>query len=127
MLRIGRILISVAAAAGIGLTLAASAEAQVLYGSMVGAVEDAVSGVVPKAAVTLTNTGTSQARETSTDDQGRYSFVNLLPGQYGLKVVAHGFRPAVFTGLAIAANVVTRQDVRLEVGSLTESVTVSAA
>ncbi|MDE3164601.1 MAG: carboxypeptidase regulatory-like domain-containing protein, partial [Acidobacteriota bacterium] len=103
------------------------ASGQVLYGSMVGTIEDSAGAVVPNVGVTLTNNGTGAVRDVKGDEQGRYTFVNVLPGTYTLKVVAGGFRPSIVAGLDISANVVTRQDVRLEVGAITESVTVNAS
>ena len=47
--------------------LVQSADAQVLYGSLVGTVADQSGAVVPQATLTLTNTATGQVRETTTD------------------------------------------------------------
>src|SRR5713226_9941667 len=66
--------------------------AQVLYGSVVGTVEDQSGAVVPNATVTMTNKQTGVTRETTSDAGGRYSVVNVLPGGYELKVTATGFR-----------------------------------
>ena len=102
------------------------AVAQILYGSILGTVGDPSGGVVPNANLTLTNVGTDQKLTAAADEQGRYTLVNVMPGQYTLRVSAAGFRPAVYTGIEISANVVTRQDVKLEVGAVTESVTINA-
>lgn len=103
------------------------ANAQVLYGSVIGTVEDASGGLVPGATVTLTNRGTGATRETTTDDAGRYSLLNVLPGIYELRVTAQGFRTLTKTDIEVTINTVSRQDARLEVGQLAEQVTVSAA
>ncbi len=103
------------------------AAAQVLYGSAVGKVEDQSDAAVPDAVVSLVNKATDQTRETKTDADGRYSLVNLLPGSYELSVAASGFRKFVRTGVEVTINTVARVDVRLEVGQLTEQVTVSAS
>ena len=102
------------------------AGAQILYGSILGTIGDPSGGVVPNASVTLTNIGTDQKLTAAADEQGRYTLVNVMPGQYTLRVSAAGFRPAVYNGIEISANVVTRQDVKLEVGAVTESVTINA-
>jgi hypothetical protein len=104
-----------------------SAHAQVLYGTLVGTVHDAAGAVVPSAEVTVTNTGTSQSLTSQTNDSGGYTFSNLIAGSYDLKVSAKGFRPLVRRSIAITVNVVRREDVALEVGQVTESVTVQAA
>jgi hypothetical protein len=69
---------------------AAPIQAQVLYGSIVGAVEDPSGASVPGATVTITNTQTAATRESKADDQGRYTLISLLPGTYSLAVSAPG-------------------------------------
>ncbi|MEK7409389.1 MAG: carboxypeptidase-like regulatory domain-containing protein, partial [Acidobacteriota bacterium] len=68
--------------------LAQPAEAQVLYGSIMGTVEDQSAALVPKAAVTITSKATGLTRETTTDEAGRYSMLNVVPGSYDLKIAA---------------------------------------
>lgn len=102
------------------------ASAQVLYGSVVGTVTDQSDAVVPNATVTLTSKGTGITRNGSTDDGGRYSFVNVLPGQYDIKVSAKGFRTFSQSDLEVSPNVVARSDFKLEVGQVTETVSVQA-
>jgi hypothetical protein len=76
--------------------------------------------------VSITNAGTGQSRETSTDDEGRYSFQNVQAGNYELKVGATGFRTLSRTGITISINTVTRVPVELELGQVAEQVTVEA-
>ncbi|MFN0105079.1 MAG: TonB-dependent receptor domain-containing protein, partial [Bryobacteraceae bacterium] len=102
-------------------------QAQVLYGSIVGTVEDPSGAIIPGAAVTLTNTETAAAREGKADEQGRYTFVSLLPGTYNMAVTAAGFRSLTRTGIPVTINNVTRVESRLEVGQISEKVTVSAS
>ena len=63
---------------------AVSASTQTLYGSIVGLVKDAQGAVVPGATVTIVGKQTNLTRESITDAQGNYSFVNVLPGPYDL-------------------------------------------
>lgn len=116
-----------ALAAAFLLALPQPGSGQVLYGSIVGTVEDPSGAVVPNAALTLTNTDTGATREIKADEQGRYSAVSLLPGTYNLKVTASGFRTLNRTGIPVTINNVTRVEARLEVGQLAENVTVSAS
>jgi len=102
------------------------ANAQTLYGSLVGSVQDQSGAAVPGVAVTISNRGTGQTFETKTDESGRYDVVNLAPGAYDLKVVGTGFRAFAKTGINVSANTVARQDVQLELGSMTEQITVQA-
>ena len=103
------------------------ARAQVFYGSIVGTVTDASGAVVQTATVAITNTQTGQARETVTDDTGRYSIPNVQPGGWDLKVTKTGFRTFTQTGIVVSINIVSRVDLSLEVGAVTEAVTVAAS
>jgi hypothetical protein len=102
------------------------AQAQVLYGSIVGNVTDPSGASVTKASVTVTNTATGLARNATVDDTGYYSIANLPQGAYDLSVSAAGFKPLTQKGVSVSINTVTRADLNLEVGALTESVTVQA-
>lgn len=108
------------------LTLAVPASAQVLYGSLMGTVLDSGGAVVPGAKVSVRNTGTSQELVTQTDSVGNYTFNNLVSGSYDLTFTANGFRPLTKRALPITINVVRREDATLEVGAVTESVTINA-
>ncbi|HTS64830.1 MAG TPA: TonB-dependent receptor [Candidatus Acidoferrales bacterium] len=102
------------------------ASAQVLYGSVVGTVTDQSDAVVPTATVTLTSKGTGLSKEAQTDSGGRYSLVNVLPGRYDIKVTAKGFRAFSLNDFEVSPNVIGRADVKLEVGQLTETISVEA-
>jgi hypothetical protein len=102
------------------------ANAQVLYGSVVGTVADQSDAVVPNAAVTITNKETGLTRSATTDEGGRYSFVNVLPGRYDVKVVVTGFRTMTQNALEVNPNTVGRADFKMEVGQLTEAISVEA-
>ena len=105
----------------------ASAAAQLLYGSLVGSVLDSQGAVVPGAKVTIVNTDTNLTRETTTDAQGAYSFANVLAGPYDVKVAIEGFRETVRTGVPVTTGQISRVDLALQVGALSESVTVRSA
>ena len=79
-----------AAMLAFAVAVSSPAYAQTLYGSMVGTVLDQSGASVPNVSITITNKGTNQAVETKTDEAGRFSVPNLLPGTYDLK--ADGFR-----------------------------------
>src|SRR5687767_5216173 len=83
------------------------AAAQVLYGSIVGAIDDQTGSSVPKATITITNKGTGLTRSVEADDQGRFSLLNVPAGSYDLKVTAPGFRTVSKTNVEVAINTVT--------------------
>ncbi len=100
--------------------------AQVLYGSVVGVVTDPSGSAIPNAEITLTNRGTGQTHDEKSDEAGRYNLVNLAPGNYDLKITANGFRTYTRTDVVVTANTVDRADVKMEVGTLSEQVTVQS-
>jgi hypothetical protein len=106
---------------------AVPAEAQLLYGGLVGVVIDAHGAVVPGAGVTIRNTETNLTRETTTDAQGAYSFANVQAGPYDVRVGLQGFREAVRSRVPVTVGQISRVDLTLEVGALSESITVQSA
>jgi len=104
-----------------------SAEAQVLYGSMIGSVSDASGGVIPAAQVTITNKGTGASSQTETGPDGIYRFTNVLAGVYDLSVTASGFRTFTQSDVPVTVNTVQRIDVAMQVGQVTETITVEGA
>ena len=116
---------------GIGLALVAAAtmpaEAQLLYGGLVGNVVDAQGAVVPGASVTIVNTDTNLKREMTTDAQGGYSFTNIQAGPYDVRVVLTGFKEIVRTRVPVTVGQISRVDLTLAVGAVSEVVTVQSA
>ena len=100
---------------------------QVLYGSVTGTVTDQSGAGVPKAHIILTNRATSATREADADENGHYLVTDLPPGGYDLKVTASGFKPLTQTNLTVAANTVMNGDAKLQVGAISEQVTVEAS
>ena len=100
--------------------------AQVLYGSVVGIVEDPTGGVIPNATVTMTNKGTAQVFEDKADGGGRYTFSSVAPGLYDLKITSQGFKSQSRTGVNVTANTVTRVDVKMDIGAVSDQVSVAA-
>jgi hypothetical protein len=100
------------------------AAAQVLYGSLVGNVTDETRGALPGATITLSNKETGATRETHSDSTGAYRFPAVQPGTYKVTVKIDGFRTFERPDVAVTLNSVARVDVALQVGQLSESVTV---
>jgi hypothetical protein len=95
-------------------------------GSITGIVTDATGSVVPGANVTATNEDTGVQATVQTDGAGFYNFPNLAVGNYDLTVEQHGFKTYTKTGIRIDANTVFRVDVKLQLGEVTEKVTVQS-
>ncbi|MEK7407869.1 MAG: TonB-dependent receptor [Acidobacteriota bacterium] len=109
-----------------GVLLCESAAAQVLYGTIVGSVRDPSGGAVPGATIKITSGATGATRDIQSNELGLYTFSNVLAGSYSLEVTARGFRAFTEKGVAVTINTVTRVDVSLQVGEVTETVTVSS-
>ena len=101
-------------------------QAQILYGSIIGVVKDAQGGAVPGATVTVVNKETNLTRDAVTDAEGRYIVTNVLAGPYDVKVSLQGFKEAVRTDVPVTIGQIARVDVTLEVGSVSESITVAS-
>lgn len=93
---------------------------------MVGNVTDSTGAAVPGAKVTLTNLGTNEPRTALTDGGGNYTFVNLLPGNYGIAVEKEGFKKLSRQPIEIQVNSAIRVDAPLELGDSRQMVDVTA-
>jgi len=91
-----------------------------------GIVKDPQGNVVSGATVTLTNVGTTTSRTTTTGDFGAYAFEFVPVGDYKIEVEAKGFKKAVVTDVHALVAKPTPVDVQLEIGSLSETVTVAS-
>jgi hypothetical protein len=112
---------------GLMLLLEASRlQAQVLYGTIVGTVTDQSGAVVPNADVSAMNPQTGETRDVKSDNAGRYTIGNVVPGTYDVRVTAPGFQQVTTKGVAATINTVTRVDVQMQLGSQTQEVNVSA-
>ncbi|HWQ34632.1 MAG TPA: TonB-dependent receptor [Blastocatellia bacterium] len=116
----------------VGLLLAALAfvaipgQAQVLYGSITGNITDSGGAAVPGATVTITHKETGQSREGVTDASGSYDFPTVLAGTYSVRVSKAGFKTITKDNVTVTLNNVTRADISIEVGQVTESVIITA-
>ena len=81
---------------------------------------------VPGATVTITHMETNQSRETTTNETGGYNFPNVAAGTYRVEVTLPGFQTFRAQEIAVRLNAAVRVDARLAVGTLQESVLVSA-
>ena len=94
--------------------------------SLSGTVGDSSGSVIPGASVLLTNTNTRLEFQTTTDGNGAYLFARLPVGNYNLRVESDGFNTYIQSGISLSVNQTATQNVQLEVGLVSEQVTVSA-
>ena len=102
-------------------------QGQSYQGGLRGAVTDPAGAVVPGAEVTLVNEQTNVGRTTLSNESGEYVFSFVPPGTYKLKVTLAGFKTYERPGINIGTQQFITLDVRLEVGAVSEQITVSAS
>jgi hypothetical protein len=96
-------------------------------GELTGTVSDPSGATISGAQVSLTNAGTGFSREMTTTAGGVYRFTALpVVGAYALKVEHDGFRSAKIADIVVSVGTTATVDVRLEVGAISDSVTVEA-
>lgn len=100
-------------------------QGQSTYGAISGDVLDSSGAAVPGASVTLTNVGTSEKRTQTTGGDGLYSFPNLIPGNYRVEAKKEGFKTFVRDQIIVQVQQSIKIDATMQVGTVTESVTVS--
>src|SRR6478735_3790377 len=92
--------------------------------TMVGAVSVAIGSVVPGAKVTVTNKDALFVFNSVTTPEGTWYIPNLNPGNYHLRIEAAGFKAYVQDGISLRTAEQPRIDVKLEIGSVAESIMV---
>ena len=106
--------------------LAANAAAQGTNAAITGIVTDEQGGVLPGVTVTVRNVDTGTVRTVVTEADGQYRAPALLPGRYDITAELAGFTTVSATGITLATSQEVRQNLRLTVATLQESVTVTA-
>jgi hypothetical protein len=99
---------------------------QIVSGSIVGTVADASGGTIPGVKVTATNEETNLTRETLTNDSGYFAIPSLPPGRYRVAASQPGFKSAQVSGIELLIDQTVRVDLKLEVGNITDQITISA-
>ena len=98
--------------------------AQTFYGSIVGRVSDKTGAVISGASVRLTSLKTTETYTNTTDGNGSYRFVNLVPGSYRLEIESTGFNRFKQEPVDVRVDTVVFLDVSLALGYMREIVDV---
>src|SRR5262245_52830864 len=99
---------------------------QDIRGTISGTVTDAQGAQVVDAVVVVKNSDTNVSTTLSTNSSGFYEAPLLTPGPYQVTIEAHGFKKVNRPNLVLAMRAQLKIDVQLEVGAVTESVTITA-
>ena len=107
------------------LACCAPSPAQFQFGSVVGLIKDASQAPVPGATIEIRSQSTNVARQATASPAGEYNFVSLPPDKYTMTVKHPGFRDTT-RALELSVGQRLEADIILEVGGVTEAVTVKA-
>ena len=107
--------------------LISTALAQSTNQAVLGLVSDSTGAVIQGAKVTLTNADTNVTQTVTTNETGNYSFPLIQVGNYDLRVEMAGFKTESVRNIRVETAAQVRQDIKLDVGNITESVEVSAS
>ncbi len=99
---------------------------QTTNGSIEGMVTDPTGAAVPGATVTARNVDTGLSVSVKATDAGLYSIANLPPGTYSVVADSSGFKKYEQTGVTVSTATATHLDIKLTLGSVSETVTVAA-
>src|SRR6185436_4096557 len=106
--------------------LISGAFAQSTGGRIIGRVSDSTGAVVTGARVKLVNDATHMGRDTATDQNGDYTFVEVAPGNYHVEYTLQGFKREVRTSVVVLVNQVLTLNATLQAGGTEEVVQVSS-
>jgi hypothetical protein len=90
-----------------------------------GTLQDSTGAIVPNAAVRASSVDSGQTWNTISNEAGIYTLPSLPPGGYTLSVEANGFKRLVTNAITLEINQVARVDLKLEVGAVAETLSVS--
>jgi hypothetical protein len=102
-----------------------SVSAQAIYGSIYGQVTDSSGAVVAKATVTVKDVDKGTSVQATSSSIGEYAVEHLIPDSYDITVTAPGFKGTENKGIRVSADTSAKVDLKLDVGSTQETVTVT--
>src|SRR5215472_9845685 len=101
--------------------------AQVTSGTILGTVTDSSNSSVPNAKIRITNSGTNISNDIKSNQDGNYELPYLIAGEYEVTVEVSGFKTFHQTKIILNTGEKYRVDVKLEVGTQSQTVTVAAS
>ena len=104
----------------------ASAQSQITTGVIQGTVTDPAGALVPGANVEAKNLETNQVKTSSTDEDGRFSFLQLPSGRYTLTITKQGFATLVQQDFPLTVGQTISLNLEMKVSGLSEVVTITS-
>lgn len=99
---------------------------QMYFGGIVGTVTDPTGAAIPGASITVQNTGTRATFRTTTNAEGEYQILHLVPGVYSVSSEMKGFKKTLVSDVTVLVSSTTTANLRMTVGAVTESISVHA-
>jgi Carboxypeptidase regulatory-like domain/TonB dependent receptor/TonB-dependent Receptor Plug Domain len=108
------------------ITVSVFAQSQITTGVIQGTVTDPAGAVVPGANVEAKNLETNLARTSTTDEDGRFSFLQLPSGRYTLTITKQGFATLVQQDFPLTVGQTISLNLEMKVSGLSEIVTITS-
>src|SRR6185295_11475063 len=103
----------------------ASVQAQTLYGTIVGQVQDQQGAAIGRAEVTVRNLENGAVRKVNADGAGAYQVTSIPPGTYEVSTSIAGFKTEVRSGINVTVGAEVAVNFSLTVGAVSEKVEVT--
>lgn len=103
------------------------ANAQAVYGSIFGTITDNTGAVVPGVTVTVFDISKGTSVSVQTNSSGSYTVQHLIPDTYRVEAEVTGFNKSVADNVVVYADTAPKVDLQLAIGTVSNTVTVSAA
>jgi hypothetical protein len=120
------LIFAAAVLAVISVVVTPAAQAQAVYGSIIGTVTDPQGAAVANAKVTVTNQRKNTSDTTTSNADGNYSVTHLIPDVYTVKVEAPGFKVSQQKDVTVSADAAANVPMQFQVGGASETVEVTA-
>ncbi len=111
----------------VGLCLGVGANAQQVFGSIIGTVTDPSGSAVNNAKVTITDVTKGTSFQVTTNDSGQYTKGQLIPDTYTVTIEASGFQKVVSSPITVQVDQAAQFNAALQVGNVSQEVEVTAA
>jgi hypothetical protein len=105
----------------------AALHAQATSGTVIGTILDSAGSSVAGVEVTITDTGKGTSQKVQSNESGNYTATQLTPGQYQVAASKAGFHRTIQNNVSVTVGQSTRVDLSLQVGEITQEVTVTDA
>ena len=120
-----RVMVLCGLAAFLLLLLPARSTAQAVYGSIGGTVRDSSGAVLPGATITIVSLARKTTDTVVSNESGLFVKERLLPGEYSVQAELSGFKSALVPNVVVGVDAQTPVEFQLQVGEITEQVTVT--